>query len=151
MELSPSWEGANCAATEEIPSILWNPKVYYRVHKSPPLVPTLSQINPIHTISFYLSKIHFYIVRPHTFWSSQWSLIFWLSDQYPRCIPLLHYSCYMPCPSHSPWLDHSNYTWRLLVQEISMLLSNFKDIVSNRTSSFACKNEVKSLILWRKV
>jgi hypothetical protein len=18
----------------------------------------------------------------------------------------------MPCPSHSPWLDHSNYTWR---------------------------------------
>jgi hypothetical protein len=21
-------------------------------------------------------------------------------------------SCYMPCPSHSPWLDHSNYTWR---------------------------------------
>jgi hypothetical protein len=25
MELSPSWEGANCAATQEIPSILWNP------------------------------------------------------------------------------------------------------------------------------
>jgi hypothetical protein len=18
----------------------------------------------------------------------------------------------MPCPSHHPWLDHSNYTWR---------------------------------------
>jgi hypothetical protein len=18
----------------------------------------------------------------------------------------------MPCPSHAPWLDHSNYTWR---------------------------------------
>jgi hypothetical protein len=18
----------------------------------------------------------------------------------------------MPCPSHPPWLDHSNYTWR---------------------------------------
>jgi hypothetical protein len=22
------------------------------------------------------------------------------------------HSCYMPCPSHPPWLDHSNYVWR---------------------------------------
>jgi hypothetical protein len=28
MELSPSWEAANCAATQEILSILWNPKVH---------------------------------------------------------------------------------------------------------------------------
>jgi hypothetical protein len=27
MELSPSWEAASCAATQEFPSILWNPKV----------------------------------------------------------------------------------------------------------------------------
>jgi hypothetical protein len=45
--------------------------------------PILSQINPIHTIPSYLSKIHFNIIHPPTPWSSQWPLSFWLSHQYP--------------------------------------------------------------------
>jgi hypothetical protein len=68
-ELNPSWE-ANCAATQEPPRVLRNPKVHHRVHKSPPLVPILSQFDPVHNILSYLSKIHFNIVHPPTSWSS---------------------------------------------------------------------------------
>jgi hypothetical protein len=64
LERSPSSEAANCAATQELPSILWNPKVHYRVHKSTPLVATPRQISPIHTIASYLSKIYFLSLRP---------------------------------------------------------------------------------------
>jgi hypothetical protein len=70
MELSPSWEAVSCAATQELSSTLWNQKFHYSVHKNPPLVPILSQIDPVHTSSTYLSKIRLNIVHLSTSWSS---------------------------------------------------------------------------------
>jgi hypothetical protein len=46
--------------------ILWNSKDHYIVHTSQPLVPTLSQMNPVHTLPPCCLTIHFNIILPST-------------------------------------------------------------------------------------
>jgi len=60
MEPSPS-EVKWSSNSQEIPHFLWKLKVHYRIHNSPPPVPNLNQINPVHGPPNSLN-IHFNII-----------------------------------------------------------------------------------------
>ena len=98
MAQSPSWEANWFAASQEIPRILWNPKVHYRTHKRPPSVPALGQPNPVHIPTSHLLEIHPNIIYPFTPRSPQWSLSLRFPHQYPIRPPLLTHMRHMPSP-----------------------------------------------------
>jgi hypothetical protein len=153
-----SWallEAASCTAIQGLPSVLWYLKVHYRVQKIPPLVPILSHINPIHTSPFYLTSIsisftHLRLGLPSSLFPSHFPtniLNAFLSS------PTLHFSFYMPCPSHLPWLYHCNYSWRraqvmkLLIMQFSPSSSHFIMLWSTYPPQHLLLKHVKYMLL----
>ena len=104
MEQSPSWEGNRFGFSQEIPLVLWNPKVRNRVRKRPPPVPILSQLDPVRTPA-HLLKIRFNIIFPPMSGFSKWSLSLRFPNQNPVYTSSLPYTCNMPKTSHSYRFD----------------------------------------------
>jgi len=94
-EWSPSWEANSHSASQEIPHIVWNPKLHYRVHKSRPLVLILNQLHPVYTFPHYFRKTHFNIIFSFKPGSSKLPLPFRLSDQNFVFISLLFHACHL--------------------------------------------------------
>jgi hypothetical protein len=158
MELNPSWEVASSSAIQEL-NILWNPKVHYRVHKSSPLDPILSQIDPVYTTPSYLClrSIFMLFTRLHLGLPSG----LFPSDFPTNVLYAFPHSCYMPRLSHPLSLDHCNYTWRrvqvngapqyaVLSKLLSLHLSSvqiFFSVLCSQTPSVYAKNSLRKCVL----
>jgi hypothetical protein len=83
-------------------------KVHHGTHNSPPTVPDLIKLNPIHTPQANLRKIHSDPIFPSMLWPSQWSLSFGLSHQNLVHSSLLCHAYHMPRPHLSSLLNLPN-------------------------------------------
>jgi hypothetical protein len=59
MYLDPSWEAVNRSATPELFQHFMEHEGSLPCSQGSSIVPILSKINPVHTSSYYLFKIHF--------------------------------------------------------------------------------------------
>jgi hypothetical protein len=72
MQQSPPWVANSQSTPQEIPCILWNRNVRYRIHKGPLLVHILSQMHPIHNLPIYFPKIHTYLLHGAEYYLKSW-------------------------------------------------------------------------------
>ena len=124
MEHSPSCEANRFSGSQEIPRILWNPKVHYRIHKRQPPAPILSQLDPLHAPTPHFLKIHLNIILPSMPRPSNRSHSLRFLYQNPVYVSPRPQTCYMPRPFHSSRFDQrNNIWWGVQIELLIMLVS----------------------------
>jgi hypothetical protein len=78
----------------------------------------MRQMDPVHATPPYLSNIHINIILTTS------RISFGFPTKMLYAFLLSPHASYMPCSSHPPWLDHSNYIWRR-VQLMKLLIMQF--------------------------
>jgi len=136
MEQSPSWEANRFSASQEISHILWNPKVHYRIHKCPPTVPILSQLDPVHTPhptswrSILILSFHLRLGLPSglfpsltyllTYWLTPWSIVLFenlTSFQLVKKFPTFYGTRrFITVPTSA---RHLSVSWAISIQSIA--------------------------------
>jgi hypothetical protein len=137
MELSSSWEVANCVGiTQELPSLLRNPKVHYCVHKSPPLGPNLSQIHPVDTIPSYLNDslgLAPFLTGIRVSSILLWLTLFWVTTR--------------------SFLRAKNHTWLLVyewIDKAGCILTGFSSYSISQSQSYVTTDGQSASLSWDK-
>jgi len=130
MEQSPSWEANRFSASKEIPRILWNPKVHYRIPNSP-ICPYPEPARSSPPPTSYFLKIHLNIIFPSTSGSPKRSLSLRFPHK-PRYTPLLPIRA--TCPTHLILFDFITRT--ILGEQYRSLSSSLCSFLYSLVTSY---------------